>query len=322
MAQKNLNSSLSRVENQSLIDWGNRDISVNRQCQLLDLNRTTLHYKPVEPSEEEIKIKHRIDEIYREFPYYGYRRITKQLKKDGFETGTTAVRRHMHEMGITTIYPVPNTSKRNMEHKVYSYLLQGLSITGPNQVWGIDITYIRLNRGWLYLVAIIDWFSRYVLSWELDQTLDIHLVLEAVNTALKIATPTIVNNDQGNHFSGCKYMELIEGAGARISMDNKDRALDNDITERLWHTLKYEEVYINDYNSPREARWGICQHFEKYNNKRLHQSLGYKTPAVKYILCNKAMGKKLFQEFRLTTSLSEYDEPAEKASHISPEAML
>jgi putative transposase len=248
------------------------------------LNRTTLYYKPAEPSEEEIKIKHRIDEIYTEFPYYGYRRITEQLKKDGFEIGTTAVRRHMHEMGIMAIYPVPNTSKRNMEHKIYPYLLRGLSITEPNQVWGIDITYIRLNRSWLYLVAIIDWFSRYVLSWELDQTLDIHFVLEAVNMAFKIATPTIMNSDQGSHFTSFKYTKLIEGAGARISMDSKGRALDNAITERLWRTLKYEEVYINDYDSPREARLGISQYFEKYNNRRLHQSLGYKTPAEVYFM--------------------------------------
>lgn len=275
---------MSRVEKQSLIDWHHRDISVSRQCQLLDLNRTTLYYKPAEPSEEEIKIKHRIDEIYTEFPYYGYRRITEQLKKDGFEIGTTAVRRHMHEMGIMAIYPVPNTSKRNMEHKIYPYLLRGLSITEPNQVWGIDITYIRLNRSWLYLVAIIDWFSRYVLSWELDQTLDIHFVLEAVNMAFKIATPTIMNSDQGSHFTSFKYTKLIEGAGARISMDSKGRALDNAITERLWRTLKYEEVYINDYDSPREARLGISQYFEKYNNRRLHQSLGYKTPAEVYFM--------------------------------------
>jgi len=275
---------LSRVEKQSLIDWHHQDVSVSRQCQLLNLNRTTLYYKPAEPSEEEIKIKHRIDEIYTEFPYYGYRRITEQLKKDGFEIGTTAVRRHMHEMGIMAIYPVPNTSKRNMEHKIYPYLLRGLSITEPNQVWGIDITYIRLNRSWLYLVAIIDWFSRYVLSWELDQTLDIHFVLEAVNMAFKIATPTIMNSDQGSHFTSFKYTKLIEGAGARISMDSKGRALDNAITERLWRTLKYEEVYINDYDSPREARLGISQYFEKYNNRRLHQSLGYKTPAEVYFM--------------------------------------
>ena len=275
---------MSRVEKQSLIDWHHQDVSVSRQCQLLNLNRTTLYYKPAEPSEEEIKIKHRIDEIYTEFPYYGYRRITEQLKKDGFEIGTTAVRRHMHEMGIMAIYPVPNTSKRNMEHKIYPYLLRGLSITEPNQVWGIDITYIRLNRSWLYLVAIIDWFSRYVLSWELDQTLDIHFVLEAVNMAFKIATPTIMNSDQGSHFTSFKYTKLIEGAGARISMDSKGRALDNAITERLWLTLKYEEVYINDYDSPREARLGISQYFEKYNNRRLHQSLGYKTPAEVYFM--------------------------------------
>ncbi|MDK2906633.1 MAG: putative transposase [Petrotoga sp.] len=275
---------MSRVEKQSLIDWHHQDVSVSRQCQLLNLNRTTLYYKPAEPSEEEIKIKHRIDEIYTEFPYYGYRRITEQLKKDGFEIGTTAVRRHMHEMGIMAIYPVPNTSKRNMEHKIYPYLLRGLSITEPNQVWGIDITYIRLNRSWLYLVAIIDWFSRYVLSWELDQTLDIHFVLEAVNMAFKIATPTIMNSDQGSHFTSFKYTKLIEGAGARISMDSKGRALDNAITERLWRTVKYEEVYINDYDSPREARLGISQYFEKYNNRRLHQSLGYKTPAEVYFM--------------------------------------
>jgi putative transposase len=188
----------------------------------------------------------------------------------------------MREMGIAGIAPGPNLSKRTAAHKVYPYLLRGLKINRPNQVWGIDITYIRLRNGWMYLVAVLDWFSRYVVSWGLDQTLEMPFVLQAVDTALKLGRPTIWNSDQGSHFTSPQYTERLLLAGVQISMDGKGRALDNILTERLWRSVKYEEVYLHDYASPREARLGLTKYLSFYNQERLHQSLDNRTPAEVY----------------------------------------
>jgi len=239
------------------LDLADRSLPLNRQASLLSLNRTGLYYKPVEPSPEEVDVKHRIDEIYTEHPYYGSRRITAQLRRDGYMVNRKAVVRHMREMGISGICPGPNLSKRNQEHQVYPYLLRGVPVIHANQVWGIDITYIRLTKGWMYLVAIMDWYSRYVISWELDQTLEIPFVLEAVRRALQVATPLIMNSDQGSHFTSPQYLDILKAANVRISMDGKGRATDNIFTERLWRSLKYEEVYLREYRTPREARDGI-----------------------------------------------------------------
>jgi putative transposase len=274
--------SLSRSERQGLIEPDKAEIPLYMQCELLGLNRSTLYYVPKQAFDEEISIKHRIDEIYTEFPYYGSRRIQAQLQREQLAIGRDLVRRYMREMSICAIYPTKNLSKRNLQHKVYPYLLKGLEIKQPNNVWGIDITYIRLRKGWLYLVAIIDWYSRFVVSWELDQTLEMHFVLEDVNRALKNFKPDIMNSDQGSHFTSTKYTRVLEGQGIQISMDGKGRAIDNVITERLFRSLKYEEVYINSYEMPRDARIGINGYFDKYNYRRLHQSLGYKTPAEIY----------------------------------------
>jgi putative transposase len=249
------------------------------QAELLGLNRSGLYYRPLAPSPEEIALKHRIDELYTLRPYYGSRRITASLRREGWHLGRKAVQRQMREMGIQGIHPGPNLSKRRSDHKVYPYLLRGLAITLPNQVWGIDITYIRLARGWLYLVAIIDWFSRYVLGWELDDSLELGFVLEAVARAFVQAKPEILNSDQGSQFTSDSYLQLLHSAGVRVSMDGKGRASDNIFTERLWRSLKYEEVYLHDYQSPKEARSGISSYLEFYNHQRLHQSLNYQTPA-------------------------------------------
>ena len=264
------------------MDLADRSLPLNRQASLLSLNRTGLYYKPVEPSPEEVDVKHRIDEIYTEHPYYGSRRITAQLRRDGYMVNRKAVVRHMREMGISGICPGPNLSKRNQEHQVYPYLLRGVPVIHANQVWGIDITYIRLTKGWMYLVAIMDWYSRYVISWELDQTLEIPFVLEAVRRALQVATPLIMNSDQGSHFTSPQYLDILKAANVRISMDGKGRATDNIFTERLWRSLKYEEVYLREYRTPREARDGIRKYLEFYNERRLHQSLDYRTPAECY----------------------------------------
>lgn len=252
---------------------------IKSQAEVLNLNRSGLYYRSLAPSSEEVALKHRIDELYTLRPYYGSRRITASLRREDWRLNRKAVQRHMREMGIAGIHPGPNLSKRCSGHKVYPYLLRGLAITEPNQVWGIDITYIRLAKGWLYLVAIIDWFSRYVIAWQLDDSLELGFVLNAVARAFIEAKPDILNSDQGSQFTSPSYLELLHGAGVRVSMDGKGRASDNIFTERLWRSLKYEEVYLHDYQSPREARTGITKYLDFYNHERLHQSLAYRTPA-------------------------------------------
>ncbi len=188
----------------------------------------------------------------------------------------------MREMGIYGISPGPNLSKRNLEHRLYPYLLRHTRASYPNHVWGIDITYIRLDDGWMYLVAVLDWYSRFVVSWELDQSLEIAFVMEAVERALVQATPLIWNSDQGSHFTSPLYIERLEQAGVQISMDGKGRALDNIFTERFWRSIKYEEIYLHAYASPKQARQGISHYMKFYNHERLHQALAYRTPAEVY----------------------------------------
>ncbi|MDI6710967.1 MAG: IS3 family transposase [Bacillota bacterium] len=272
----------SRDQRLALLDWGDADLPLKTQAELLGLNRSSLYYQPVAPSPEEIALKNRIDEIYTAHPYYGSRRITAELCRQGFHVNRKAVQRHMREMGIAGICPGPNLSKRNSDHRVYPYLLRGLAISHPNHVWGIDITYIRLRRSWLYLVAIMDWYSRYVVSWELDQSLEISFVLVAVQQAFTLAKPVIFNSDQGSQFTSPQYLSLLEQAEVQISMDGKGRATDNIFTERLWRSLKYEEVYLHDYLTPREARLGISNYLDFYNHRRVHQALDYQTPAEVY----------------------------------------
>lgn len=264
-----------------MIEKDGAELTLKTQAELLSLNRSSLYYQPGGPSAAEIAAKHRIDEIYTEHPYYGSRRITVVLSKE-MAISRPTVQRYMREMGIAGISPGPNLSQRNQQHKVYPYLLRGLEIQRPNQVWGIDITYIRLVGGWMYLVAVLDWFSRYVVSWALDQSLEMPFVLEAVETALKKAKPDIWNSDQGSHFTSPQYTDRLRTAGIRISMDGKGRAVDNIFTERLWRSVKYEDVYLKDYASPREARLGLGQYLSFYNQERPHQSLGYQTPAQVY----------------------------------------
>lgn len=265
-----------------MLDWAHEKVSVKAQADILSLNRSSLYYKPVEPAAEEVSLRHAIDEIYTRHPVYGSRRITVELRSQGLCINRKRVQRCMREMGIEGICPGPNLSKRNLEHRVYPYLLGHVTPDRPNHVWGIDITYIRLKRGWMYLVAIIDWYSRYVVSWRLDQTLEMPFVLEAVKEALSKGTPSILNSDQGSHFTSPQYTELLEKSHVQISMDGKGRALDNIITERFWRTLKYEEVYLHEYESPRHARAQIAQFIRHYNQTRPHQSLGYQYPETVY----------------------------------------
>ena len=265
-----------------LVERENRELPLILQAELLSLSRSSLYYRGAAPSLEEVKVKHRIDEIYTQYPFYGSRRMCVQLQREGWLINRKAVQRQMREMGIEGIAPGPNLSRRNLEHRIYPYLLRGLKINRPNQVWGIDITYIRLAAGWLYLVGVIDWYSRYLLSWELDAGLEMPFVIRAVESALAQAKPEIWNSDQGSHFTSEVYLDLLRQAEVQISMDGKGRALDNIITERLWRTIKYEEVYLHDYANPKEARERLRSYLRFYNHERPHQSLDYRTPAELY----------------------------------------
>jgi putative transposase len=246
------------------------------------MSRRSLYYQGVPPLPEEVAIKHRIDELYTAHPFYGSRKLTVLLSEDFGPINRKRVQHYMREMGIAGITPGPNLSKRALEHRVYPYLLRGVTAQTPDHIWGCDITYVRLRTGWLYLVAILDWFSRYVVSWALDDRLEVSFVLSAVDQALRTATPQIWNTDQGSQFTSPQLTSQIEAAGARISMDGKGRALDNIFTERLWRSVKYEEIYLADYGNPREARVGLARYLAFYNTERPHQALNYRRPAELY----------------------------------------
>jgi putative transposase len=252
------------------------------QAELLGVSRSSLYYRPRPPSAEEVELKHRIDALYTQYPFFGSRRITALLQRDGLNVNRKAVQRHMREMGIAGMCPGPNLSRRAHGEQVYPYLLHDLTSRYPNHVWGIDVTYIRLQTSWMYLVAVLDWFSRYVVSWELDDTLQLPFVLSAVERALAQTKPVIWNSDQGSHFASLHYRALLLAAEVQISMDGKGRALDNIFVERLWRSIKYEEVYPSEYASPREARTGLSRYLAFYNHERPHQALNYQTPAEVY----------------------------------------
>lgn len=267
----------------ALVERERADVSLCTQADLLSLSRSSLYYRPRHPCAEEVALKHRIDALYTQYPFYGSRRLTAQLRREGRNVNRKAVQRHMREMGIAGIHPSPNLSRRVHGEQVYPYLLRDITSSYPNHVWGIDVTYIPLQTSWMYLVAVLDWFSRYVVSWELDDTLQLPFVLSAVKQALAQARPVIWNSDQGSHFTSSQYRELLLTADVRISMDSKGRALDNVFVERLWRSVKYEEVYTNDYASPRAPRAGLSRYLAFYNHERPHQALAYRTPAEVYM---------------------------------------
>ena len=255
---------LSRAERLALVDRADPDMPLTVQADLLSLNRTSFYYQPVPAPEKEVTIKHAIDEIYTENPTYGSRRIAVLLARDDdLVVNRKAVQRHMRDMGIAGICPGPNLSKRHPEHRVYPYLLRGVTATAPNHIWAIDITYIRLTGGWLYLVAVLDLYARYVVSWALDDTMAETFVLDAVDRALAQATPQIWNSDQGSQFTSPQYTSRLEAVGVRISMDGRGRAFDNIFVERLWRTVKYEDIYLHDYPHPRAVRIGLDQFFRR-----------------------------------------------------------
>ena len=274
---------MSRTERLALVERDGGALSLQRQAELLSISRSSLYYQPVPITAEEIRLKHRIDEIFTRYPFYGSRRITAQLNREQWLINRKRVQRCMREMGLAAVYPGPNLSRPMPGHQIYPYLLRQVSASYPNHVWGIDITYIRLQRGWMYLVAILDWYSRYVVSWALDHTLELPFVLAAVDRALQQAQPEIINSDQGSHFTSPQYLDRFLAVGTQISMDGRGRAMDNIFTERLWRSVKYEEVYLNEYAIPKQARQGLTHYFQFYNYERPHQALGYLTPAELYL---------------------------------------
>jgi putative transposase len=264
------------------VDRRQLSLSVVRQCKLLGISRSGLYYQPVEVSEEDLALMKMIDRQYLATPFYGARRLAAWLKNQGHRVNRKRVRRLMQVMGLKAIYRRPRTSTPAPGHRIYPYLLSGMEITRPNQVWAADITYIPMARGFLYLVAIIDWCSRYVLSWRLSNTLDAGFCVEALEEALRKGRPEILNTDQGAQFTGEAFTGILEQQGVRSSMDGKGRYSDNLFVERLWRTVKYEEVYLKVYQDGRDARMGIGDYFRFYNTERLHQALGYRTPAEVY----------------------------------------
>jgi putative transposase len=263
----------------AFVDRNDLELSVRKQCEILGVNRSTLYYEPKEKNPNNIEIKDAIRLAYVKYPFYGHRRVAKLLKRMGFGINSKKVRRLRKELSLRTIYPKPNLSKPKKEHKKYPYLLNGLDIARPNQVWSTDITYIRIKgKGWIYVVAVIDWFSRYILSFEISVSLDIDFCLAALRDALKMGNPEIFNSDQGSQFTSDEFIGILEKQSIRISMDSKGRALDNIRMERFWRSLKYEEVFLKEYETVKEAVAAISAYVAFYNEERIHQSLNYYTP--------------------------------------------
>jgi len=262
-----------------MIESEHPQLSIRQQCELVGLNRSTFYYTPAQESDLNLHLMRLIDTYYTKAPFYGRRRMTAYLRREGYGVNPKRVRRLMQKMGLQAIYPKRRTSIAAKGHKVYPYLLRNLAITRPNQVWSTDITYIRMLRGFMYLVAIMDWHSRYVLAWQLSNTLDGLFCLDALDFALAQGKPDIFNTDQGVQFTAQSFTSRLEAAGIRISMDGRGRALDNVFVERLWRTVKYEHVYLHEYASVPELEKGLEHYFTFYNHERLHQSLSYQPPA-------------------------------------------
>jgi putative transposase len=270
---------MSCDERLETVERAHPQLSIVKQCALLKVSRSTLYHEPKPESAANLALMRRIDELYMKWPFYGARRMAEQLRREGVCVDRKRVRRLMRLMGIEAIYPKPNTSRSHPGHKKYAYLLKNMAITRVNQVWCADITYIEMARGFVYLVAIMDWFSRRVLAWRLSITMETDFCVEALQEAMsKYGKPEIFNTDQGVQFTAASFIETLATQGVRISMDGKGRYLDNIFIERLWRSLKYEDIYIKAYDSVAEARLGIGAWLTFYNDERLHQALAYKTP--------------------------------------------
>jgi putative transposase len=272
------NSSLSIERKRSLIDVSDPDYSVSEQCRLLNLARSSYYHAVVGESEEDLVLKQHLDQLYTAFPFFGSRKMVVELAKLGFRVCRKRVRKLMREMGIWAIYPKPRLSENRENQRKYPYLLNNFKVEEPGQVWAADITYIPMREGFMYLAATLDWYSRYVVSWKVSNSLESSFCLEMLEQALSMGNPAIFNTDQGVQFTSKAWIGAVEGAGVRVSMDGKGRCFDNIFVERLWRTVKYEDVYLKGYCSPKELREGLKNYFRFYNERRPHQSLGYKSP--------------------------------------------
>ena len=259
------------------------EISMRRQAELLRVNRSGLYYESAPADEEELSVMRRLDELHLVHPFYGSRKLALELRSEGVLINRKRVQRLMRLMGIVAMVPRPNTSKPAPENKTYPYLLRNLAILWPNQVWAADITYIPMARGFGYLVAIIDWFSRRVLAWRLSNSLDTRFCVDALEEALeRFGQPDIFNTDQGSQFTADDFTRPLLDRGVKVSMDGKGRCIDNIFVERLWRSLKYEEIYLNSYDDLGQARTAIAKYMTFFNERRPHQSLGYQTPEAFY----------------------------------------
>ena len=274
---------LGRPERMSLLDRGQREVSLTKQAELLNVSRSGLYYRrTVNP--EDVKIRHAIDEIFTRHPFFGSRRIKDELENYQIFICRDQTRNHMRRMGLEAVCPRKklNLSQPDGQHKIYPYLLRGLEIDRPNQVWGTDITYIKMDNGFCYLAAIMDWFSRFIVAWEISTSLEINFCLKNLKSGLKIAIPEILNSDQGSQFTSAQYTDILKDKGVNISMDGRGRCMDNIFTERFWRTLKYEEVYLKSYGNINEAEENINRYIKWYNWERKHSSLNKRTPAEIY----------------------------------------
>lgn len=273
---------ISRRERLEIIEAKNGELSLRRQCELVNINRSSLYYEAKGIDIDDVSLLNEIRDIWEEYSFYGYRRITKELKGKGIKVNKKRVQRLMQLVGICAIYPKPKRSLKNKAHATYLYLLKDMEITKPNQVWMVDITYLGLNNGFVYLAALIDIYSRYIVGWQIANTLETQFCVEALKQGLLLGIPEIVNSDQGCQFTSEEWVNFLNNKNIKISMTGKGRCLDNVFIERFWRSLKQEEFYLNDYGSIKELKSAIGNYIEFYNHKRWHQSLDYKRPAEIY----------------------------------------
>jgi len=262
-----------------MIEIDHPHLSIRRQCDLINLHRGTFYYKPAEETPLNLELMHLIDEEYTRHPFYGSPKMTTYLRQQGYAINHKRVERLMKKMGLRAICPSPQTSQPREEHKIYPYLLNGLTIDHPLQVYASDITYIRMRQGFMYLVAVLDWFSRFVVSWQLSNSLDTDFCLQALSQALRVGRPEIFNTDQGSQFTSLAFTGCLKAADIRISMDGRGRCFDNIFVERLWRSVKYEDIYLREYQTVADLEQGLEAYFLFYNHQRLHQSLEYRVPA-------------------------------------------
>jgi len=265
-----------------MIEPKHKRLSISRQCDLIGLPRASYYYAPKSDDRYNQLMMNMIDEQFTKTPFYGVPRMTAWLRRQGHEVNHKRIRRLMRKMGLEAIYPKKNLSKAHPAHKKYPYLLRDVVVDHPDQAWCADITYVRLQQGFVYLVVIMDWHSRYVLAWDISITLDAAFCIRTLERALKISRPDIFNSDQGVQFTSADFTNILEKEGVRISMDGRGRVYDNIFVERLWRTIKYEEVYLHQYLTVADSRWGLERYFLFYNTERIHESLGYKTPHETY----------------------------------------